>query len=296
MSNIFSNYIPLEPLMLRVGTRLAPWVETVGDQKKSRFIDELIPLLRNGVACELGLPIPPVTVRSYESPDMNPDEFEIQLYEKTVYKGRIPFSCFLVKAPKSFLEKENIEHHHTPHPLDGEDLFWIPGFHPTRDFHQLARLKGWHQWDVGEFLILVLSRVVRENSDRFLTLSTVYQIVEDFRKSHPNFTEDVLKDHISMTTLADVFKMLVREKTGIRDLDTIFEVIAREGDLSMDAERLARQIQKKLKAFHQVEPSVPSTPVKVTSPLLLEGPEGPPPISIPSPSEETSLGPEEEKS
>src|SRR5262252_6694499 len=108
MSNSISNYIPLEPLRLRVGIRLAPWVELVGETKKSRFIDELLPILRNGVACEIGLPIPPVIVRSYEIEDMNPDEFEVLLYEKTVFKGRIPFSCFLVRAPKKFLEKENI--------------------------------------------------------------------------------------------------------------------------------------------------------------------------------------------
>jgi flagellar biosynthesis protein FlhA len=296
MANISSHYLPLAPLVIKVGARLTPWVETVGEAKKSRFLDELVPLLRSGIAWDLGLPVPSVTVRSYDVPDMNPDDFEILLYEKTVYKGTIPFSCFLVRAPKKFLEKESIEHHHILHPLDGGDLFWIPSFHPTRDFRQLARSEDWAQWDVAEFFILLLSRLIPEHSDRFLPLSTVYQIVEDFRKCHPNLLDDVLGRHVSMTALADVFKILVREKTGIRDLDTIFEVIAREGDLSMSAERLVKKIQKKMSALHQVEAGPASPKVKVASPLLLEGPERAAPISISSSSEETPLGPEKEKS
>jgi flagellar biosynthesis component FlhA len=296
MANSFSNYLPLAPLVIQVGNRLAPWVEPVGEKKKSRFLDDLIPLLRSGTAWELGLPVPAVSVRGYNPDEMSPDEFEILLYEKPVFKGKIPFSCFLVRAPREFLERENIEHHHTVHPLDGSELFWIPSFHPTRDFHQLARRQEWSQWDVGEFFILVLSRVIREHSERFLPLSVVYQIVEDFRKSHPNFAEDVLRRHVTMTTLADVFKILVREKTGIRDLDTIFEVIARDGDLSLSAEQLARRIQKKMSVAHPVESSSPSPTPKAPVPLLLESPEGPPSISISSSSEETPMGPEKEKS
>jgi len=236
-------YLPVEPWSLIVGTNLVPWVEKKDGEKKARFIDELLPLLRNGVFYELGVPVPAVTVHGRSAEDFPANDYEVEVFEKHALTGTIPRDCILVRSKPEELRRQGIEYREIPHPIYGPDdpVYWIDERHLP-----WVKRASLPLWDPSEFFVLVLSRVFRDHIERFLNLGAVYRMVEDFRKLNPGFGDDLLRYHVSIPTLADVFKILVKEHFSIRDLDTIFESIIRQGHPDMKPEGLANLVKSKL--------------------------------------------------
>jgi len=249
-------YFPVEPWSLIVGSHLVPAVQKTEEQKKARFIDELLPLLRDGVFYEMGVPVPAVTVHGRHAGDFPNDDFEVEVFEKHVVGGTIPRDCFLVRSNLEQLRENAIDSLEIPHPIygPGDPIHWIHQRHLP-----WARRAGLPLWDVAEFFILVLSRVFRDHVELFLNLGAVYHMVEDFRKMHPGFGDDLLRYHVSVPTLADVLKQLVAERYSIRDLDTIFETIIRQGHPDMKPESLANLVKAKLPSLSPS--SSPPSPV-----------------------------------
>lgn len=100
--------------------------------------------------------------------------------------------------------------------------------------------------DVAEYLILMLSGVARRHLTGFLTLATVYKMVDELRREHPQFVKDVVDYRVSLVKLADAFKILVGRGHSIRDLETIFEVLARHAHPEMSEKELATLLEKGL--------------------------------------------------
>jgi flagellar biosynthesis protein FlhA len=98
-----------------------------------------------------------------------------------------------------------------------------------------------------------LAEIIKAHSDELLTRQDVHKLVDAVRKSNPAVVDELIPGALSLGELQKVLQNLLREKVSIRDLVTIFEILAdyakttKETDLLTEFVRqgLARQFTQR---------------------------------------------------
>jgi len=234
-------FIMPAPISLEVGEAIIPFVDD--SQDGGRFINELIPLLRHGLYYELGVNFPGVQVRG-QNVDMEPESYVININEVPVAKGRIYQGCILVGEPLEQLSLFNIEGTETIHPIDGSIVTWI-----NEQFKDVAVQAGFRMWDIGEFLILHLSYILRKHAHEFLGLQEIQNILNELEKSHPALIKELVPKVITVLQLSEIFQRLIQEEVAIRDLKTIFSTLAQWAEVERNTLVLTEHIRSGLRRY-----------------------------------------------
>jgi flagellar biosynthesis protein FlhA len=98
-----------------------------------------------------------------------------------------------------------------------------------------------------------ISEVIKAHSDELLTRQDVHKLVDAIRKTNPAVVDELIPGMLSLGEVQKVLQNLLREKVSIRDLVSIFEILAdyakttKETDLLTEFVRqgLARQFTNK---------------------------------------------------
>jgi type III secretion protein V len=234
-------FIMPAPISLEVGEAIIPFVDD--SQDGGRFINELIPLLRHGLYYELGVNFPGIQVRG-QNVDMEPENYVININEVPVAKGRVYRGCILVGEPLEQLSLFNIEGTETIHPIDGSIVTWI-----NEEFRDVAVQAGFRMWDIGEYLILHLSYVLRKHAYEFLGLQEIQNILNELEKSHPALIKELVPKVITVLQLSEIFQRLIQEEIAIRDLKTIFSTLAQWAEVERNTLMLTEHIRSGLKRY-----------------------------------------------
>ncbi len=234
-------FIMPSPISLEVGSAIIPFVDDSKDG--GRFINELIPLLRHGLYYELGVNFPGIQVRG-QTVDMEPEAYLININEVPVARGRIMQGCILVGEPLEQLQLFNITGKETIHPIDGSIVTWI-----SEKYRDVAVQAGFRMWDVGEYLILHLSYVLRKHSHEFLGLQEVQTLLNELEKSHPALVKELVPKVITVLQLSEIFQRLVQEEVAIRDLKNIFSTLAQWAEVERNTLMLTEHIRSGLKRY-----------------------------------------------
>lgn len=234
-------FIMPSPISLEVGSSLIPFVDD--KQDGGRFINELIPLLRHGLYYELGVNFPGIQVRG-QTVDMEPEAYVININEVPVAHGRIMQGAILVGESLEQLSLFNISGTETIHPIDGSVVTWI-----SAEYKDVAQQAGFRMWDTAEYLILHLSYVLRKHAHEFLGLQEVQTMLTELEKTHPALVKELVPKVITLMQLAEIFQRLVQEEIAIRDLKTVFSVLAQWGEIERDTLMLTEHIRAGLKRY-----------------------------------------------
>lgn len=234
-------FIMPSPISLEVGAAIIPFVDD--KQDGGRFINELIPLLRHGLYYELGVNFPGIQVRG-QTVDMEPEAYVININEVPVAHGKIMQGHILVGESLEQLSLFNISGTETIHPIDGSVVTWI-----SEEFKDVAQQAGFRMWDTAEYLILHLSYVLRRHAHEFLGLQEVQSMLSELEKTHPALVKELVPKVITLMQLSEIFQRLVQEEIAIRDLKTIFSVLAQWGEIERDTLMLTEHIRAGLKRY-----------------------------------------------
>ena len=234
--------LPLDILELEVGYGLIPLV----DEEQNGELLERIRSIRQQLALEMGIVVPPLHVR--DNLQLKPGGYAILIKGNEVASGEVMIDYYLALDPGDVRKK--IDGIPTREPAFNLPALWIPA-----DKREEAQLAGYQVVDAATIIATHLTEVIRRHADELLNRQEVQRLLDTLARTAPKVVEE-LTAQLSLGHIQKVLQNLLRERVSIRDMLTIAETLADYAPLTKDPEvlteycrqRLARGIIKSLLA------------------------------------------------
>ena len=175
-----------------------------------------VSMIRNQLAKELGLVMPPVRIR--DNMQLPPDRYRLKIRGATVDEGEVHPD--LLMAMDSGIATGTLEGLPGKEPAFGLDATWIdPGL------RMRAETQNYTVVDPTSVIATHLTEVVRRHADELLAREEVGNLIEQLKQSAPRLVEEVVPAQVKMGELQKVLQSLLREGVPVRDLETIVETV-----------------------------------------------------------------------
>ncbi|MCP4500475.1 MAG: FHIPEP family type III secretion protein [Deltaproteobacteria bacterium] len=228
------------PVALEVSADLVPLVD---DTTGSNFLNELIPMMRDGLFYELGVRFPGLRVRGNDS-DMPAGSYIVMINEIPLVMGNVDQNKVLVNDTPDRLRLLGIDAEPAQNPANGNQCAWI-----SADVRDLAEQSGLTTWDAPGYLVLHLSAVLRKNSSEFVGIQETQNMLEQLEQAFPALVKEVVPKAVSPFQLTDILRRLVEEEISIRDLRNILQALAEWGPVENDTVMLTEYVRAALKRY-----------------------------------------------
>ncbi|MCC7071433.1 MAG: type III secretion system export apparatus subunit SctV [Deltaproteobacteria bacterium] len=228
------------PIALEVAADLVPLVD---DTTGSNFLNELIPMMRDGLFYELGVRFPGLRVRGNEG-DLPPGSYIIMINEIPLVMGSVDKTKCLVNDTPDRLRLLGIEAEPAQNPANGNACGWI-----AMDQKKLAEDAGLTTWDAPGYIVLHLSAVLRKNAAEFVGIQETQNMLEQLEQAFPALVKEVVPKAVSPFQLTDILRRLVEEEISIRDLRNILQALAEWGPVENDTVMLTEYVRAALKRY-----------------------------------------------
>ena len=224
--------LPLDLLELEVGYGLIPLV----DEEQNGDLLERIRSIRQHLALELGLVVPPLHVR--DNLQLKPGGYAILIKGNQVAGDELMIDYFLAMDPGD--AKKPIEGVPTKEPAFNLPALWIPASRKEE-----AQFAGYSVVDLSTVIATHLTEVIKSHADELLGRQQTQRLLDNLAKSSPKVVEE-LSSQLSLGLIQKVLQSLLRERVSIRDLLTITETMADYAPLTKDPEMLTEYCRQKL--------------------------------------------------
>ncbi len=228
------------PVALEVASDLVPLVDDVSG---SKFLNELVPMMRDGLFYELGVRYPGLRVRGNEG-DLPAGSYVIMINEIPLIMGSIDEDKVLVNDTPDRLRLLGIQGEAAQNPANSQPCAWI-----SIGDRDLAERSGLTTWDASGYLILHLSAVLRKNASEFLGIQEVQNMLEQLEQAFPALVKEVIPKAVSPFQLADILRRLVDEEISVRDLRNVLQALAEWGPVENDTVMLTEHVRSALKRY-----------------------------------------------
>ncbi len=225
--------LAVEPLELEIGYALVPLV----DETQSGDLLKRVSLMRQKLAIELGIVIPPARIR--DNIQLPATEYAIKVRGVRVAGGEV-MPRFLL-ALNSTGAAPPIEGIQTTDPSFGMPAVWI-----TPELRFEAESLGYTVVEASVVLATHLTETVREHGADLLTRQHTRELLDGVKESHPALVDDVVPNKLSLGTVHRVLQRLLREGLPIRDLLGILEALSDGADQTKDPEMLTEHVRRAL--------------------------------------------------
>jgi len=231
--------VPVEELLnvdmisVQVGVRL---IEMVDPRKKSNVF-ERIGALRKKFAKELGVIMP--LVRLCDNINLEPNVYQIRLFDHTIAEGRLEPDKFL--AMDSGTVHSPVQGVSTTEPVYGLPALWV-----TKEEKENASLSGYTVIDPESVLITHLSETLAQYAHEMLTREDVQALVNRLRKDQPSLVGEVVGDLVPLGLLQRVLQNLLRDRIPVRNFSQILEALGENATKTKNPTLLTELTRKKL--------------------------------------------------
>jgi type III secretion protein V len=229
------------PIALEVAADLIPLVEDTGEG--SKFLGEMIPMMRDGLFYELGVRFPGIRVRGNET-DMPPGSYLIMINEIPLVMGTVSQEKVLVNDTVERLRLLNIEGEPATNPANGNECAWI-----DVQYQEVAEQAGLTTWDAAGYIVLHLSSVLRKNGAEFVGIQETMNMLEQLEQAFPALVKETVPKVVSPFQLTDILRRLIEEEISIRDLRSILQALAEWGQVEHDTVMLTEYVRAALKRY-----------------------------------------------
>ncbi len=224
------SLLQVDPMELEIGYSLIPLVDT----GQGGDLLERIVMIRRQCALELGLVVP--TIRIRDNIQIKPNSYIIKLKGIEIAKGELLLDHFLaMNSGTVFEEIPGIE---TIEPAFGLPALWI-----TEQQREQAELNGYTVVDAVSVLATHLTEVIKAHADEILGRKETQDLVDNLKKTNETLVEEVMSQMPSVGEVQKVLANLLRERISIRDMSTIFEVLADYARATKDTDILTEYVR-----------------------------------------------------
>ena len=232
ISNIL-ELTQVDTVEIQLGFRLIQ----LADERRGGQLPRWIGDIRRRLAEEMGILLPPVSVR--DNIQLPAKSYVIRIRGNVLAKGKLhPDKLFAVNPGG----EKTLPFFATPtkEPILGFEGYWIP-----KEKREEAEALGFQTFAPSSVLAHHFREVILGNMDKILTRSEVIQILERARAAIPDLVQQVLeKERISLRKLKAIFQELLREQIPLLDMETILETSLELSDLSPMA--VAEELRRRL--------------------------------------------------
>lgn len=228
------------PICIEVADNLVPLVDD-----KSNFIPELIPLLRDSLAIELGIDFPGIRVRPASFQNLPPSHYTLLMHEVPVASGIAePKQCMVAALPHELkaLGIKQVENAKNSYSLSSASLTSI-------EYKDVIEQAGFIVWDAPSRILLHLSMILRKNAKDFITLHETQTMLDRIENQFPALVKEVVPKAVSLFQLTDILKRLLSEEISIKDIKTILQTLAEVGPTEQNTIILTEHVRVALSRY-----------------------------------------------
>lgn len=225
--------LSLDALSIEVGYELVAAV----DQARGGTLTDRVKKLREEIARELGVVVPPVHVA--DNLELAPGAYRVMLSGLEIARGECSHGRLL--AIDGAGGAPEIEGEPTTDPTFGMPATWIAAAEK-----ELCEALGYTVVDHATIMATHLGEVLRNNAHRLLGRQEVQHLLDVLARTSPKLVDDVIPNMLSLGDIARVLRNLVREGVSIRDLRAILEALAELSQQVKDPEQLTEMVRERL--------------------------------------------------
>ena len=168
---------PPDIISMEIGYALVPLVEKGGE------LLERITMIRNEVALDLGLTIPPV--RIMDNVTIEPGGYRIKIRGIEVGRGEVRMGSYLCFNYQK--EIDDIEGEKTIEPTFNLPALWI-----SEENREKAERKGYIVTDVPSVMTTHMLEIIRRHAAEFIGRQEVQAMIDVVKKDYPAVVEEVM--------------------------------------------------------------------------------------------------------
>ncbi|NNE69667.1 MAG: flagellar biosynthesis protein FlhA [Rhodothermales bacterium] len=208
-----SDLLLVDPLELEIGYALIPIV----DPNQAGDLLERVRLLRQQLAMELGIVVPPIRIRDNVS--LGSNKYVIKLKGNPIAEGEVLPNYHLALVPEGTgTLPPGIE---VTDPTFGLPAIWISERHLPD-----AERMGLSLVEAPAVVTTHLLEILRKSAYQLLDRQEVRKLIDKVQETAPALVEELVPEQLSLGSVQKVLKRLLRESIPIRDLITILEALA----------------------------------------------------------------------
>ncbi|MBO6575789.1 MAG: flagellar biosynthesis protein FlhA [Rhodothermales bacterium] len=208
-----SDLLLVDPLELEIGYALIPIV----DPNQAGDLLERVRLLRQQLAMELGIVVPPIRIR--DNVALGSNKYVIKLKGNPIAEGEVLPGYHLALVPEDPGQMPpGVE---VTDPTFGLPAIWISERHLPE-----AERMGLSLVEAPAVVTTHLLEILRKSAYQLLDRQEVKKLIDKVQETAPALVEELVPDQLSVGSIQKVLKRLLRESVPIRDLVSILEALA----------------------------------------------------------------------
>ena len=228
------SLLQVDPIELEFGYGIIP----LADVNQGGDLLDRVVMIRRQIALELGTIVPIIRLR--DNIQLNPNQYIIKIKGIQIAEGEILFDHYMAMNP-GYVEEE----------IDGietiEPAFKLPALWITEGQRERAETLGYTVVDPPSIIATHLTEIIKEHLHEFLTRQDVRTLVDNVKENNPTLVEELVPKAMSVGEVQKVLMNLLQEGISIRDLVTIFEIMADHAGTTSDPDLLTEYVRQALK-------------------------------------------------
>lgn len=248
------SLLQVDPIELEFGYGIIP----LADVNQGGDLLDRVVMIRRQIALELGTVVPIIRLR--DNIQLNPNQYIIKIKGIQVTEGEILFDHYMAMNP-GYVEEE----------ITGiptfEPSFHLPAIWITDSQRERAESLGYTVVDPPSIIATHLTEVVRSHIDELLTRQDVQNLVNNLKETNPALVDELTPKLLGLGEIQKVLQNLLKEGISIRDLLSIFEILADHAAVTRDTDVLTEYVRQGLKRSISGKYFVPN---EVTSCITLD--------------------------
>ncbi len=210
-----------QPLAVPAPDRLAVQIgygliELVDENRQGSLLQR-IGAIREQIAGELGLLVPPVRIK--DDMTLRPNSYVVRLRGANIAEGHLHPSRMMAIATREGLDD-------LPGTSVTEPAFGLPAWWIDREQRTLAEARGYTVVEPEVVLATHLSELIKTHAPELISRQDTQMMLDELRHTNPAAVNELVPDMASVGQLHQVLQGLLDEGVPISDMSTIVEALA----------------------------------------------------------------------
>jgi flagellar biosynthesis protein FlhA len=228
------SLLQVDPIELEFGYGIIP----LADANQGGDLLDRVVMIRRQIALELGTVVPIIRLR--DNIQLNPNQYIIKIKGIQVADGEILFDHYMAMNP-GYVEEE----------ITGiptfEPSFHLPAIWITEGQRERAESLGYTVVDPPSIIATHLTEVIRTHIAELLTRQDIQNLVDNLKKTNPVLVDELVPKLMGLGEVQKVLQNLLSEGISIRDLLSVFEILADHAATTRDSDVLTEYVRQGLK-------------------------------------------------
>lgn len=224
------SYLHVDPMEIEIGYSLIPLI----DVNQGGELLNSITMIRKQIAQEFGIVVPPIRIR--DNIQFNSNEYVIKIKGNEIARGEVMTGYYLALTPEG--EDDDLEGIKTTDPTYNLPAYWL-----NAEQKEKAELKGYAVVDATAVVSTHLMEILKRNAYKILDRQAVQNLLDNLKEDHSAVVEELVPNMLTVGTVQNVLKNLLRESIPVRDLPTILEALADRAALTKDPDILTEYVR-----------------------------------------------------